>query len=449
MSLAQQLQGQATGNSGPSAAQLQLGQATSANNAQAASAAASAPGINPALGARLALDNQASNNQTAANQSAQTKVQEQLSAQQQLGSVLGQAATGGTNVAQVGTGQTSAGTGEMGTAAGAQNTQNTGVIQNQLGTEGLNEQAALANQQASFQKQSQDIGQSEFNAQAQNSMMGGIMGAVGGAASMAAGFSKGGEVGKPAPMKSIAEQIAHHMMAHGHAMNFSEGGDVPEQQVTDEMVRNEPDTKKKAELEAKRQQQMNEAAMSADAGMPVQKKASGGPIQFVADPNANANGSFDSGLGKVGAGIGALGSDAIKAAKTPSNGISASDVAAAGQAAMAADPNAMPGSQAPSLSSGVAPMSMDPSMATPVAGAGPNLNFAPLAYAIGGKVPGKAKVSGNSPKNDTVPTMLSPGEVVLPKTVSHDPEAAAQFVAKIMKSKKKKAGGKLSEAMGA
>ena len=43
-------------------------------------------------------------------------------------------------------------------------------------------------------------------------------------------------------------------------------------------------------------------------------------------------------------------------------------------------------------------------------------------------MPGQAQVAGDSLKNDTVPAMLSPGEVVLPRTISHDPEAAAEFV---------------------
>ncbi len=53
--------------------------------------------------------------------------------------------------------------------------------------------------------------------------------------------------------------------------------------------------------------------------------------------------------------------------------------------------------------------------------------------ADGGHVPGKAKVSGDSLKNDTVPTMLSPGEMVIPRSVMNeeDPaEAAKQFVMK-------------------
>lgn len=52
--------------------------------------------------------------------------------------------------------------------------------------------------------------------------------------------------------------------------------------------------------------------------------------------------------------------------------------------------------------------------------------------AVGGPVPGKAPVAGDSYKNDIVPTMLSPGEIVIPRSVvqSQNPvEASAQFVA--------------------
>jgi hypothetical protein len=65
---------------------------------------------------------------------------------------------------------------------------------------------------------------------------------------------------------------------------------------------------------------------------------------------------------------------------------------------------------------------------------------APLALlaAHGGGVPGKAAVRGDSPRNDTVPAVLSPGEVVLPRSVTQSPDAdkkAAAFVAAIKKHK--------------
>jgi hypothetical protein len=58
----------------------------------------------------------------------------------------------------------------------------------------------------------------------------------------------------------------------------------------------------------------------------------------------------------------------------------------------------------------------------------------------GGKVPGKPRVGGavNTLKNDTVPAMLSPGEVVIPRSImqSKDPAAGAKkFIEALMKKK--------------
>lgn len=59
----------------------------------------------------------------------------------------------------------------------------------------------------------------------------------------------------------------------------------------------------------------------------------------------------------------------------------------------------------------------------------------------GGRVPGQADIEGDNQKNDTVPTLLSPGEIVLPRSVAQAPDAekkAAEFVAHL---KKKKSAG--------
>lgn len=45
----------------------------------------------------------------------------------------------------------------------------------------------------------------------------------------------------------------------------------------------------------------------------------------------------------------------------------------------------------------------------------------------GGVIPGVAKVAGDSPVNDTVPAMLAPGEVVIPRTKA-TPDGAYEFV---------------------
>lgn len=51
-------------------------------------------------------------------------------------------------------------------------------------------------------------------------------------------------------------------------------------------------------------------------------------------------------------------------------------------------------------------------------------------YAHGGKVPGQAQVPGDHPVNDTEPAWLSPDEIVIPRSISDDPAAAAEFVAR-------------------
>jgi hypothetical protein len=64
-------------------------------------------------------------------------------------------------------------------------------------------------------------------------------------------------------------------------------------------------------------------------------------------------------------------------------------------------------------------------------------------YRSGGTVPGKAEVKGDSPKNDTVPAVVSPGEIVLPRSVTQAEDAparAAEFVKHLQKRKTEKKG---------
>lgn len=58
-------------------------------------------------------------------------------------------------------------------------------------------------------------------------------------------------------------------------------------------------------------------------------------------------------------------------------------------------------------------------------------------YLKGGMVDGRARVPGNSPMNDTVPARLSPGEVVLPRTVmaNPQPDKVMAFLNRIRKPK--------------
>lgn len=68
----------------------------------------------------------------------------------------------------------------------------------------------------------------------------------------------------------------------------------------------------------------------------------------------------------------------------------------------------------------------------------------PLDFKPGGKVPGHAKIKGDSLKNDDVPAMLSPGEVVVPRSVTTLPkdkavEKGADFLAAVLARKKRRA----------
>lgn len=58
--------------------------------------------------------------------------------------------------------------------------------------------------------------------------------------------------------------------------------------------------------------------------------------------------------------------------------------------------------------------------------------------ALGKMIPGKAKAGGNNLKNDTVPAMLSPQEIILPRSVTLHPDApekAKQFVQAVLAKK--------------
>ena len=56
-----------------------------------------------------------------------------------------------------------------------------------------------------------------------------------------------------------------------------------------------------------------------------------------------------------------------------------------------------------------------------------------MKKAKGGMIDGHAKVDGDSEENDTVPAMLSPGEIVIPRTKAKDPKKAKEFVDQVLK----------------
>lgn len=64
----------------------------------------------------------------------------------------------------------------------------------------------------------------------------------------------------------------------------------------------------------------------------------------------------------------------------------------------------------------------------------------------GGKVPGKAEVKGDSEKNDTQPALLSPGEIVLPRSVTMAPDMEKRTLEFLKQLKKKNDFGEVVKA---
>lgn len=61
----------------------------------------------------------------------------------------------------------------------------------------------------------------------------------------------------------------------------------------------------------------------------------------------------------------------------------------------------------------------------------------PYFYSHGAVVPGKAPVPGDSSKNDIVPARLSPGELVVPRSIASNPDAVKRFVQNLAHQKEK------------
>lgn len=69
------------------------------------------------------------------------------------------------------------------------------------------------------------------------------------------------------------------------------------------------------------------------------------------------------------------------------------------------------------------------------------MGAAALAASSGGKIGGHANVAGDSPSNDTVHAMLSPGEIVIPRSKAGDPDLAKEFIDHLMKREGKRKKG--------
>jgi len=359
--LAQQLAAQAQGQ-GPSPAQAMLTQATGQNINAAAGQAASARGVNPALAMRTAVDAAGQANQTAAGQAATLKAQEQLAAEGQLTNVLqGQA---GQNI-----GQQVANTQLLGTTGGLQQGQQALQLQNVLGTEALNEQVAAQNAGLQLGAEQINAGVAAQNAQTAGNMFGGVMQAAGSLGALALLANQGGEI--PAvPRKG-----------------YDAGGNISS---IDDYLDFHAGTK-------------TQGPATPQFGPTVGATAGGmnQPVPYETGANAPNNSYMP------------------YAPPTPTSAYSATPAAAGGNKEEAQKVAGALGEAGKQMGGQGSQGAYDRFSRMHVTGA--YMADGGSIYSRTGPVPGTPRVDGDSPKNDTVPAALSPGEYVVKRTAMQQP----------------------------
>lgn len=424
-SLAQMLLAQAQGQ-GPSLAQQQLQQGLQQNQAQAAGAIASQRGINPALAARLVNNAQTQAGQQAAGQAAMLRSQEQLNAQGQLGNVLAQQRQGAQGMAGLGQGLFGAGGQLQQSNLGQYANLFQGQNQNELARNAqlAQQYQAIANNQNVYNQMR--LQQAEGNAsrkaqiatgntQGDNAAGGQIMGAVGSMFALAHGGAVP-DVGNPSPVAnhvSFAELVAHHLTAHSQLPQaMAKGGKVkPSISLTPADMSSQD----------KEQKALGMGLLSAEEPVTGGKETP----QKMADGGAAEPGGFAGYMQKLGEKFASIPG---KLADNFQNGAIGQmfhpglmQNTQGGVTTTIGDSNAMGAGGL--LPSATAPVPMQTSL----------MGRAPMMQAGGGRVPGvAAHPDEDTEKDDTVPALLSPGEVVLPKTIANNPSKAAAFVQKLI-----------------
>jgi len=167
-------------------------------------------------------------------------------------------------------------------------------------------------------------------------------------------------------------------------------------------------------------------------GGKVQRFDTGGMATYAVpvDPREVLNFGTTTGSDVLGKSIGSLGKDLKKSSSSITSG--ASPVGGTGGTMGEAGGLAGDSPDMGSAMGGMTDVLSDVGMAAMFAARG---GMVPTDFRSGGEVPGRAKVKGDNPKNDTVPAMLSPGEEVLPRSVTMAPDAperAKRFVQALM-----------------
>jgi len=392
--LAQQLLAQSQG-SGPNVANLQLQQATNQNNQQGAAAVASQRGMNPALAARVIANQTATNNQNAAGQSGVLRAQQQLAAQNSLANVYGQQAGESlSNIGQLTQAQTSA------------NSSN----------------AAAAAQ----------------NAQTNANLTGGLLG---GAAAM---IAQGGEVESP---EKHLQRLLISIGAKIHPMKLASGGNIPHYDLgTDYASEDSASMPLSAGVDPSHQDLSAADAIAGSKNAIVQQGPAVDPMNAaVADQNQAQAASptapkatgpslgqkFASGFG---AGQKSMGTSGYGAQPSPIFGNTPAYNFSTQPAAQSFNP--LMRAQGGLVDAMISPGErvIPPHLVEAVR------SGKKKASEVAPKVPGKAKVKGDSEENDIVPAKLAEGSVVVKRTKANNDVDAKEFLQALQKQKSEKEG---------
>lgn len=367
---------------GPNPALEQYKQNVNNAIAQNTGMIASQKGINPALAARMAGENAASMTQGAASNEATLQAQQQLAAQQALGqnlqqqgaTVLGQGSLHTTAGNLIGTqvgaegeaGQSFGAAGSLGNAMAGQGNNLYGTAVSGQGNQNN------ATNTASLGQQGINAGVASGNQKYTEGTQAGFINAIGGAMGLG-GSSGGGGGGGGGSMASLAPLAAGL---------FANGGEVGDQS----------------------QSVLAKILAGTDQSGPFKPVSFGGnsksgPVQGDTPDDP------------------ALGGGAPLANATPYSGDGMGG-------SYLTSPNTLgmlqPSAPGPAYNGPLAP----PAYAKGGTVDAKAVSLAQALMARGGAVPGKANVPGNSLKNDVVPAALSPGEIVLPRSVTEGPNAA-------------------------
>lgn len=411
--LAAQLQAIAAGQ-GPNPAQQMLQQATNRGIQQQAGALASAKGISPALAQRLAAQFGAQNQQQAAAQGAQMQAQQQLGALGQVGNVYNQQAQGALGLY-----------GQQQNAIGNYNSAQAGVQANLNNT---NAATAAGNQQN--------------RAGLVGGMLSGLTGGL---------FAKGGTV---PPVQHFADGGMPSYGSWGYnpymPKGNSSGANLLGSAISGLFKPSEQTDEEAQAGYDEADSLLGRGSMSVDPsmqGMPGVNRevfaptggagalsafmaARGGQVPHMA--GGGLFGSLLGGGGGGGAGGGLLGG--LLGGGESSEGLETSPV----ENPESDDQGSDLLNKETGFGGGPAAQYQSKNVYNPNGGAmGMFGKIAPMFAALNeggdpaGTVPGQAKVKGDSLKNDTVPAMLSPGEIVIPRHITQHaraPELAAKFV---------------------